>query len=262
MAEQITLAQEEEQYRNYRKELVKRLEETDKQIMQFPQNRYRKGFERLKELFHIKKDFNALIPEFTNLEELEKETELFDITTHKMGLSKRQYKKLLKKYPNKVVYCDIDLANGNLMTVIVANHKGGFRLKLGNTDHYFIFDNVSKKYNVSYRLYGYLFSEKITIPIDRKIDNQVLNVHLPIDQTLPTAKLIRIINATQKAEISYATDPKGTNQWIKGDMISQYLSPPKDTWVLILLIIVTVLNFFIFIIVAYKLIIKPVGGGG
>src|SRR3989304_6709980 len=114
MAEQITLAQEEEQYRNYRKELVKRLEETDKQIMQFPQNRYRKGFERLKELFHIKKDFNALIPEFTNLEELEKETELFDITTHKMGLSKRQYKKLLKKYPNKVVYCDIDLANGNL----------------------------------------------------------------------------------------------------------------------------------------------------
>lgn len=113
----------------------------------------------------------------------------------------------------------IELKNGNFRSLIVNEEKGGLIYE----DGLYLFDNVSKRFDIDNSMWFYYFHEDYSLPITFKLNKNVKKAVLPIDSSIPVNEIKDLIESTQISQVEYASNPSALHRFMTSEVIKMVL---------------------------------------
>ncbi len=209
-------------------------DEKVKRTIERLENKYEKEYQKFietqqRQISYKQKEFQATDVDLNQLKEPEKSWHPYKYKG-KLDPSKWKQKKLELKNIDKAILVHIELRNGFATSKIVVEKEGGFIYN----NQFYIFDNVSKSYNIDAKLYQYWYHEDYVLPIKRTITKDteqlepekgetpeekikrekinenrtaIQNICLPPEQRIPVNDIRQLLEESEICKVDYASHP-------------------------------------------------------
>lgn len=232
----------------------KNIDKLNKKVKDYIEIEKENAFNSIRDYEKEQKNFikeNHYLPDYVKGEFTEDYKKFHIIKKH----SKLSYKYWIKafkesKTPHKNIIANIELNNGFRMSFIVSEDNDGFIWD----NKKFIFDNVSKNYNISHQLFEYDYHESFSLPIKRvinKTDVKTEEIVLPIKKGIPVEDIRFALENSGISQVEYASNPSALHKFVNSNVIKMILAGVELDAVFKFLKLITILIFIVCVIILF-----------